>query len=149
MGGGSGGSGSGGRSGGGGGSTNGDAGQPGEVVRQANNAMMNEMKYDQKAVTTAIKEGRLSRDELGLQIDITKSKIDSTRSRLDSMLANRGNKKAGDVRNSAEFKSLALKRDTMKSNLGKMYDTMKATEKKEKGMSLDSMRAYDRAGKRF
>ncbi len=36
MGGGSGGSGSGGRSGGGGGSTNGDAGQPGEVVRQAN-----------------------------------------------------------------------------------------------------------------
>lgn len=39
MGGGSGGSGSGGRSGGGGGgSTNGDAGQPGEVVRQANNA---------------------------------------------------------------------------------------------------------------
>ncbi len=37
MGGGSGGSGSGGRSGGGG-STNGDAGQPGEVVRQANNA---------------------------------------------------------------------------------------------------------------
>ena len=126
-----------------------DSQQPGEVFRAANNAMMNEMKFDQKSVTSAIKAGTLSRDELGLQIDITKTKIDATRSKLDSMLANRGDRKAGDVRASKEFSDLASKRDAMKSNLGKMYDTLKATSGKEKGMSLDSLRAYDRAGKRF
>lgn len=47
MGGGSGGSGSGGRSGGGGGSTNGDAGQPGEVVRQAQKALTKDQAYAQ------------------------------------------------------------------------------------------------------
>jgi len=119
MGGGSGGGGNGGRTGGGGGQS-----------------LLNDASFDQKSVTTAIKDGKLSQGDLQMHIIHTKYEIDQTRAQLDSMLANRGKTKAGDVRASKEFSALAAKRDAMKSNLGKMYDTMQATNKKQKGFNV-------------
>lgn len=72
--GGSGGGGNGGRSGGGGGSTNGDAGQPGEVVREANKA--NEKARLEKIIERNIATGKARQSGLNA-LRAEKAKIES------------------------------------------------------------------------
>lgn len=96
-------------------------------ISQNQKPALNDSEFDSKTVIASIKSGTLSQGDLQLHITHTKYEIDQIRAQLDTMLENRGKTKASDIRATDKFMRLAEKRDVMKSNLGKMYDAMKAT----------------------